>query len=364
MVLLALLALPLLLGIAGRLLGKGRVTWKEVAVHEAVVVVVLGIGYWISISARMADTEIWNGSISRKWTQDVHCCHSYRCHCHTTCSGSGKNRHCSEHCSTCYRHSRDVAWYAQTSNGEDAFSDSCNSPGTKEPERWTQIVVGEPTAFEHSYDNYIQASPDKFPWRWDLLEKYRKQIPDYPRVYDHYRVRRVIAVGATVPGVGDLESMLALANARLGSKKWVNMFVVVTNAAKPEYADALAAAWFGGKQNDLIVVVGLPHGSEIAWVRALSWTKVEAMKRSIEQRILRLGVFKGAEVAQIIVGEVEDRFIHRPATDFAYLKESIEPTPTACWILGIIGFLLAIGLQWFFWTHDPFDEEAFGRRHW
>jgi len=361
-ILLTLLALPVLLGIGGRLLGKGRVTWKEVLVHEGIVIVVLGIGYWISISARMSDNEIWNGTISRKWKQDVHCCHSYQCNCHTTCSGSGKNRHCSTHCSTCYRHSRDVAWKAQTSNGETAFSDSCNSPGTSEPARWTQIVVGEPTAFEHSYDNYIQASPDKFPWRWDLREKHRAQLPEYPRVYDHYRVRRVIAQGVALPDAAQLDTALAEANARLGPKKWVNMFVVVTNVAKPEYADALAAAWFGGKQNDLIVVIGLPHGHEIAWVRALSWTKVEAMKRSIEQRILRIGMFQGAEVAKIIVGEVEERFIHRPATDFAYLKASIEPTPTALWTLFAIGLLLALGLQWFFWTHDPFDEEAYGRR--
>ena len=364
MILLALIALPALLGLLGRLLGKGRVTWKEFAVHEAVVVVVLGVGYWISISARMSDTEIWNGTISRKWKADVHCCHSYRCYCFTSCSGSGKNRSCTEHCSTCYVHGHDVAWYAQTSNGEDAFSDSCNAPGSSEPARWTQIVVGEPTAFEHAYDNYIQASPGKFPWRWDLLEKYRKQIPNYPRVYDHYRVQRVLAVGAVVPDAAALESALAEANARLGPSKWVNMFVVVTNAAKPEYADALAAAWFGGKQNDLIVVIGLPQGSEIAWVRALSWTKVEAMKRSIEQRVLHLGVFHGTEVAQIIVGEVESRFVHRPITDFAYLKESIEPTTTALWVLSIIGLLLGIGLQWYFWENDPFGEEAYGRRQW
>lgn len=364
MVLLALLALPLLLGLLGRLLGKGRVTWKEVAAHEVVVVIVLGIGYWISISARMSDNEIWNGTISRKWKADVHCCHSYRCHCFTTCSGSGTNRHCSEHCSTCYRHSRDVAWYAQTSNGEDAFSDSCNAPGSSEPARWTQIVVGEPTAIEHSYDNYIQASPNKFPWRLDLREKYGQQLPEYPRVYDHYRVRRVLATGVSVPDAAVLEAALAEMNARLGPRKWVNILVVVTKVEKPEYADALAAKWFGGKQNDLIVVIGTPSSSEIAWVRAFSWTKVEAMKRSIEQRIVRLGTFKGAEIAKVIDGEVQERFVHRPITDFAYLKESIEPTTTACWILGIIGLFLALGLQWYFWENDPFDEERYGRRHW
>ncbi|MDP3771254.1 MAG: hypothetical protein Q8R16_03065, partial [bacterium] len=82
MILLALLALPLLLGIGGRLLGKGRVTWKEVAVHEVLVIAIIGIGYAIGRADRKADTEIWNGTISRKWTEPVGCCHSYDCNPH------------------------------------------------------------------------------------------------------------------------------------------------------------------------------------------------------------------------------------------------------------------------------------------
>lgn len=362
MVLLALLALPLLLGLLGCFLGRGRVTWKEVAIHEAVVVVVIGIGYAIGRSDRKADTEIWNGTISRKWTAPVRCCHSYSCNPHVCvrpCLDSdGDLSTCIETCyDTCYHHKADVAYHAVTSNGERVFDDGCNPPENAPPARWAQIVEGEPTAIEHGFENFVKAAPGAFPWKEDLAEKYRAKLPTYPRVHDLYRVARVLATGVTMQDLGALDRRLAEINGRLGARKQVNILLVLTNVANPEYADALSAAWLGGKKNDLIVVVGLPSGSEIAWVRVVSWTKVTAVKEGIERRILKLGTFKGDEIARVIEGEVAERFVRRPMADFAYLKASIEPTPTALWVLFTIGLLLALGLQWFFWANDVFGEE-------
>ncbi|MDP3771398.1 MAG: hypothetical protein Q8R16_03800, partial [bacterium] len=255
----------------------------------------------------------------------------------------------------------DVAYHAVTSNGEPIFDDGCNPPDDAPPARWQQIVESEPTAIEHNFENYIKAAPGAFPWKRDLAEQYRAQIPDYPRVHDLYRVQRVLAKGVALPDVGALNDRLSAINANLGARKQVNIILVVTAAKKPEYADALSAAWLGGKKNDLIVVVGLPSGSEIAWVRVISWTEVTAVKEGIEKGVLHLGMFKGQDVLRII-GEVSEQFVRRPMAKFAYLKASIEPTPTALWTLFAIGLLLALGLQWFFWTHDPFGEEEHGRR--
>lgn len=365
MILLALLALPVLIGIAGRLIWHRRITWKEVAIHEVVVVAVIGIGYAIGRSDRKADTEIWNGTISRKWTAQMGCCHSYDCNPHTCVGlnfeGELEIKTCYD---TCHRHEVDIAYHAVTSNGERVFDDGCNPPENAPPARWAQIVEGEPTAIEHGFENYIKAAPGAFPWKEDLAEKYQAQLPAYPRVHDLYRVARVLATGVTMQNLGALDRRLAEINGRLGRSKQVNILLVLTSVANSEYADALSAAWFGGKKNDLIVVVGLPSGSEIAWVRVISWTKVEAVKKGIEKGVLHLGTFKGDEIARVIEGEVAERFVRRPMADFAYLKASIEPTPTALWVLFTIGLLLALGLQWYFWENDPFDEERYGRRHW
>ena len=368
MILLVLLALPILIGIAGRLIWRRRITWKEVAIHEVVVMAVIGIGYAIGRADRKSDTEIWNGTISRKWTEQVGCCHSYNCNPHTCVNpcldSDGDMTVCIETCwDTCYHHKADVAYHAVTSNSESVFNDGCHPPDDAPPARWQQIVEGEPTAIEHAFENYIKAAPGASPWKRDLAEKYRAQIPEYPRVHDLYRVQRVLTKGVMLPDVDALNTRLSEINGKLGARKQVNAILVVTAAKKPEYADALSAAWLGGKKNDLIVVVGLPSGSEIAWVRAISWTKVTAVKEGIEKGVLRLGVFRGPEVLRVIEDEVAARFVRRPMADFAYLAASIEPTPTALWILFALGLLLAVGLQWFFWTHDVFDEEEHGEEY-
>lgn len=362
MILLALLVLPVLIGIAGRLIWHRRITWKEVAIHEVVVVGVIGIGYAIGRSDRKADTEIWNGTISRKWTELVSCCHSYDCNphmCVRPCLDSdGDLSTCIETCyDTCYHHKADVAYHAVTSNGESVFDDGCHPPDAAPPAHWSTIVEGEPTAVEHGFENYIKAAPGAFPWKEDFAEKYRAQLPAYPRVHDLYRVTRVLAQGVTRQDLGALDRRLAGINGRLGRQKQVNIFLVLTSVANSEYTDALSAAWLGGKKNDLIVVIGLPSGSEIAWVRVISWTKVDAVKQGIEKGVLHLGTFRGEEIARVIEGEVAERFVRRPMADFAYLKASIEPTPTALWVLFTIGLLLALGLQWFFWANDVFGEE-------
>ncbi|MFH1098948.1 MAG: hypothetical protein V1723_03445 [Candidatus Uhrbacteria bacterium] len=358
MVLLALLVLPVLIGIVGYFVGKGRITWKEVVAHELVVLVIIGGGYAIGRYVHMADTEIWSGTITRKWSETSGCCHSYDCFCHETCSGSGSNRSCHRSCQTCHYHNHDVEWNAITSNGETVFHDGCNAPGSAPPARWEQIVVGEPTAVEHSFVNYIKAAPGAFAWKKTTLEQYAKNIPAYPRVYDHYRARRFLAVGVSIPDADALNTRLAEINGNLGVLRKVNIIVVAVDTADPEYADALAAAWLGGKKNDLIVAIGVSPSPTIAWIRVISWTKSDAMKAEIQSRIMELGTLRGPEALSIIAEEVNNKFVRRPMADFAYLKASIEPPPWIMWTLFVLGILAALGLQWYFWENDPFDVRS------
>lgn len=374
MMLLALLALPIFIGLIGRLIWRKRITWKEVAVHEAVVVIIVWGGYLIGRSSHMADTEIWNGTIASKTVEQTGCCHSYSCNphmCMEPCIDSdGDLDMCMGTCyDTCYSHDRDVTYRAAASYGparsEEVFSDTCNAPSDPPPSRWAAIREGEPAAMERSFENYIKAAPGAFVWKRDVLERYRAKIPEYPRVHDLYRVRRVITVGVQLSEVEALNSRLAEINGRLGAKKQVNIIFVITNEGSPDFADALNAAWLGGKKNDLIVVAGVVGAGEIAWVRVLSWTNVDAVKEGIQERVLHLGMFRGQEVLNVIAEEVEAKFVRRPMADFAYLKASIEPSPTATWVLFAIGLFLAIGLQWFFWVNDTFGEEVVhDRRQW
>jgi hypothetical protein len=358
MLLLGLLAVPILLGLAGYFLGKGRVTLKEFLVHEAVVVVLISVSYYVAYQGRMADTENWGGTIARKWQGTGSCCHSYPCNPHP-CSCDEKGN-CSTCWDTCYEHGSDRTWEAVTSNNERVYHEGCGRPGASDPPRWTAIVVGEPTTVAHSYDNYIKGNPDSILRRQGIAAKYGKSLPTYPEVYDHYRANQFLA-DAGIPDIAALNKKLAEVNGYLGAAKEVNIIVVATKQDDPMYLEALREHWLGGKKNDIVVVIGTPRFPEIAWAGVISWTKSEEVKIALRNRLLDLKAWNGDEVIKIVREEVGGKFVHRPITDFEYLKSTIEPTSSACWTIFIIGLILAVGLQIYFWKHDPFHEEY--RRH-
>src|SRR5262249_53258019 len=157
------------------------------------------IAYW----QRTADTEIWDGQVTNKSSERVSCSHSYDCNCYytTECSGTGNNRSCSEvrHCSTCYEHSYDVDWNVYASTGESLSIDRVDRQGLNMPARWGAAYIGEPYSSQHSFTNYILANPNSvlLGQKGDL-QKFGKLIPQYPTVYDYYRVQHAINMG--VPG--------------------------------------------------------------------------------------------------------------------------------------------------------------------
>jgi hypothetical protein len=357
MVLLLLLLVPVLIGLAGLLASKGsKITVKEFAVLEGVVIVVVVAGYLLALSSRSSDTEIWNGTIARKWQGTESCCHSYPCNCHEVCSGSGKDRSCSELCDTCYEHSHDIDWNAISTNNETVYYDGCNRPGSSAPGRWNQIVVGEPTAVEHSYTNYIKGNPDSILRRQGYAEKFKGKIPGYPQVYDHYRDDTFLPIGVSVPDRKWVSDALSALNGLFGTAKQVNIILVAVDVGDPSYAEALRESWLGGKKNDVVVVVGMPHFPEIGWASVISWSKSEDMKIEIRDRLLALKNWDCCSVVGVLQQEVGNRFVRRRWKDFDYLKSTIEPTESMQWTLGLLGLLLSLGLSVYFWIYDPFNS--------
>ncbi len=100
MILLGLLFIPIVIGAAAMIFGKGELTIKEFLVQEAVILVIIVGGYFLSVAATKAslsyDTEIWNGRIAEKNKGTESCCHDYPCNPHDcNCDDKG-------HCDTCW----------------------------------------------------------------------------------------------------------------------------------------------------------------------------------------------------------------------------------------------------------------------
>ena len=325
---------------------KGTITLKEFLIQEAIMVAILVSGYFIAKAGQTSDVELLNGFITQKTHGTEGCCHSYPCNCRESCSGSGKNTTCTTICDTCYLHSYDVYWAARSSTGHTVYYNSCNDPSTSEPARWTKIYEREPTAVESDYTSWIKGNPESVLRISGIKDKYLNIIPNYPSVYDHYRVNRFLVQKANISEIDDYNKRLDEINSRLGAKKQVNIIVIVANTDE-KFLHAVREAWLGGKKNDLIVIIG-SDGDKINWSGVLSWTKNEEIKISIRDQINGLETFDGFKILNIIEREVEDKFVRRPMADFEYLASTIEPPGWAIILLFIIGLGACLGLTYYF----------------
>jgi len=365
MILLGLLAIPILIGLGAMILGKGKFTWKEFLVQEVVLLVVIGGGYGASVLAARwgaaSDVEIWNGKVARKDKGTHGCCHDYPCNPHPcNCDTNGDCDTCWD---TCYEHSHDVYWDAKSTNGETVYSNRCNAPGTSTPRRWAQIQIGEPTAVEHSYQNYIKANPDTVLRRQGAAEKFRGLLPAYPRVYDHYRIRQFLFVKIKVDpsALKFMNEVLMEMNGDLGARKQLNIIFVVARTDDPSYAEALREHWIGGKKNDLVVVMGAKEYPKLDFVEVVTWSRSEEMKLAIRDRIMETEEFGHEKVFSIVREEAGKKFVRQEMAEYEYLMSSVEPPTWAIVLNFVVGLIASVGLAIYFWLKDPFgDRRRYG----
>jgi hypothetical protein len=353
---LVLFLIPGLIALGFLIFGGRKVTLKEFGVQLAAQAVVAAISAAVIYWSDTADTEVWNGRITSKEHQHVSCRHSYDCHCHEVCSGSGKNRSCYEHCDTCYEHSYDVEWTAQSTVGSYDI-DTVDRQGLVEPPRWTAIIVGEPAAKTHGYTSYIKAAPDSLFRRDGDYKQFDGTLPEYPgKVFDYYRINRLVQVGANLPDATDWNKDLSEANADLGARKQVNIVFVAVSGKPREWFYALEKHWLGGKKNDVVVVADVDDGA-LQWVQVMAWTSNEMVRVRLRDDLMGLKTLDRAGAMKAIREDVDQFFVRKPMAEFKYLEASITPSETEWTVSLIIGMLVAFGIGWFMVVNDVFQEE-------
>ncbi|MDP3800170.1 MAG: hypothetical protein Q8Q90_01980 [bacterium] len=349
---------PIIIGLVGLTTSRGRITLKEFFAQQGVLLVVVLIGYFISRWTSTRDVEVWSGEIVKKEKDKVSCSHSYPCNPHScNCDKNG----CDTCWDTCYDHNYDWDWNIFTSNKEDGVIniERIDSQGNKEPPRWTQAKIGDPTAQTHSFTNYIKANPGSILRRTGAAELYKGYIPKYPnQIYDYYYCDRFLVVGDIgIPDIKEWNRQLSEINAELGAKKKMNIVAVAVALNEPEYAYALEEVWIGGKKNDLIIVMGIPNYPKIEWVSIFSWSIAEDLKVELRDAIIKIGTMeRREEIGKIIYQMTDDKFIHRDMDDFKYLMAGVQPGTTGTIIMFILGTLLSVGMTFYFRACDPFGD--------
>lgn len=287
-------------------------------------VVIATISLMVSYGLPEHDTEILNGSVISKKQERVSCSHSYDCDPYPDCSGSGANRNCVTKYRTCYEHSHDFDWDVNSSIGTFTI-DRIDQRGSYEPPRWSQVNLGDPVSKASSYRSYIKGNPETLFDSRDnefLLAKYAGKIPEYPsKIYDYYKVDRVLQVGINLPDKELWEKDLREFLKVRGEIKQVNVVPIFTNE-DPEFAQAVTAAWIGGKKNDVVIIISMKAYPKIDWVDIISWTDKNIFKVSARDDLIATGNLDRVNYFKILGENIDKHFIRKSQEDFRFLEEA------------------------------------------
>lgn len=303
--------------------------------------IVVGCIFAFGPESEGLDTEIWNGRIASRYSEDVSCSHSYSCNCYTTCDDKGS---CSEHCSTCYEHSYDRDWRATTTNQENIWFERVDRQGLETPARYSKAFVGEPTAIEHSFVNYFRlATHNVVANFYDGVPK--ASVPPYPTGFDLYRVNKLVDPDGILQSQRDnWLYLLNHLNSDLGAAKQVNIILLVTKQSDPRYEFNVQKNWIGGKKNDVILLVGAPQAPAIGWVRVITWSTNPAIKTGLRDDVTAIGSLDKRDlIIAAIRHHVLTEFQRIHMKDQKYLREAWEPSAGATFALMLVFALLAIG---------------------
>lgn len=330
---------------------KHKYTLREFAIQIAaqaiIIAVVLAVGSW----SQVTDTEIWNGYVISKSRDHGYYKRSYSCNCQQTCSGSGDNRSCSETCDTCYEDRYTVTWSAKTTVADITFdhldSGSRSVYQKPDPSSYVRCKEGDPVAAEKRFVNYVKGAPDSLFNTAVADQVYADRVPNYPKVYDFYRIRRVIDIDRKVDSViiEALNDNLNYELRTLGAVKEVNIIVLLTAIPDRSFKHVVENAWLGGKKNDVVVFIGYDD-TRIAWVDVMTWAKStnnELFTATLRNKLMEEESLDADAISQTIVSTVRQHYDRPSMESFSYLKDSINP-PFAVlvvgWIFSIIGTVL------------------------
>lgn len=357
MIFLTLFIVPLLIAVFSFIQGGHRVTWKEFGLHVGIQSLVTAVTVFSLYHVNTRDLEILNGKISKKEKERVSCSHSYPCRCRSVSCGKGCR---TTVCSTCYSHLYDVDWAVYTTLKDRIEISRVDRQGLRMPQRWDQAVIGEPASVVRSFENFIKASPDSLFRHQGLVEKFASLIPPYPgKLYDYYRVDRVVSVGLTIPDIERWNEILSGLNSDLNEALDLapNVVLVLAQKQPNDYFYALEQAWVGGKENDVVLVVSVDETLGIQWAEVMAWTKDEFFKVRLRDDIASLGRFELEKVVGVLKEDISKYYVRKPMKDFEYLKSRIVPTPLQWLVAMLVGTTVSIGLAIWTWHHDIFNEE-------
>jgi len=347
------LVLPILIILLGRHFFKDRLVWWELLLPLAVTVVTIVIMKVAMVYSLTADTEYFSEYVveaqhTDRWNEYIHKTCSY-----TTCTGSGKTRHCTTHHYDCsYVQNHPERWAVITNEGHEySVSQShynslvklFSNEKFKDMHRKYHSIDGDrhytvfdnnfdhvqPYSFSETYENKTQACHTLFHFS-DLEDKDTIGLYNYPKII---KGKQSSCLGCSESN----DYILRSYNGLIGSKYEVKMFVLIFEGQDIEIAERQRQYWKNGNKNELVVCVD----SESRWAKSFSWCdnkEVEVRANSIFMNdTLTMKTKLG-----LLEKDIEQHWERKHFSDFAYIKVPLSGKQMI-WLY-ITVFLVSIGM--------------------
>lgn len=281
------------------------------------------------------DSEILNGYVVSKSRNIVPCSHTYICG--ETCSGSGKNRTCSP--KICNEHPFDIDWDVSTTVGNFSIS-RIDSQGLIQPKRWRIIRPYDFASSIQHNKNYTLIDKDQYNTSKDIYDRYKKQLYEYPSIYDYYKINRVI--NDTKFNFDWINEYLNKELMYSGKQKQLNIIIVITN--KPyEYYTAIRQYWHGTKRNDVQLFYGIDDDLNIKWFKGMTFANGQFNNVMLENlRFPTLNQKLTKETIDTQVKIVKNQYVRLSNSKISYMLTQYQPSYFTIIILTILNFAITV----------------------
>lgn len=333
-----------------KLIFKKEIKPLEWAIHTVVSVMIAVVIPFALIHIAGYDTQVLNGYVTEKERVYNPRQESYSCNPHTVTDSKG---HSYTAYDTCTRTIPEWDYVVRSTVGSLKISRD-DMHGERTPERFKQVVIGEPFAQESRFLNYLKLSETTlFKEMVDKNNPYVNKVPDYPSVYDYYRFNRVLSYGQVFINSDKLNKTLNDYLKNNGAAYQVNIILVfVDEDFSPDFFYALQANWIGGKKNDVITVMQIKKDKSVGWVKVMSRADTEVFNSSLEMDYQNVKDFSEEKYFSILDENLKSRY---KRVDFekkySFLENDFNPTWTQifCCIFALIfgSLLVMIGYKYY-----------------
>lgn len=339
------------------------ITPKEVGIHLIAIIIgaaaILGVNYYFLYSD-LQDVEVLNGEVTGKYKHTEICtelssCENYTVHQRCTSSTDDKGN-TTESCVSykVFDYDSEFDWYVESTVGEIKIR-RVNARGDIMPDRYRVVRIGEPASAPHRYTNYLFAdeqslfAPEDFKTKYD--PEYQKGIPDYPGVFDYYRTDHIVNL-TRVSSKGYNEYVSEVLKTE-GSRKQLNITVVLYNDRDPQFVDATMTKWRGGKKNDVLMFFGVNDSGDVTKFYSTSFAG--GMKNEMLHATLRIDALSEKMSLDLLKKQVYttvQKYERLPNEEFKYMKYRLEPKKEIIVACSVVLLLISICIGFFMRNND------------